>query len=1663
MTRKEKEEETSCHYKHQTQPIRVCTRWMHSNLKIQYVFLGTRGLTLKPLLQKVERVMELTSDEKEQLATLLPASVSKLQNLRFIHRTLFIDDTRVQVLYKTVRFIQEYYTERSGDFSANESNLLLTARFNTRKDLPIAWSYRQAWLFSVDKSWNQWKANPWLLDASIQQSPSVLFQTISKTPTHEYVGDDLSLDTALNFTFPWDCPFMQSAPELLRWYTVWKDEFELTSWEQLNYEEGRLSEIWNFPKLPSATNMVQLEKCFIQEYHESGTFSTKHAFAELFDSIPISTNIPFIQWMGDKYHILYRLYKQHSLDEATLNQLTDISKVSTESRLTFMIRVKDSPIYIKLVLELSGHYYVHVKMSGYPIQIHRIHDAIHEMKHLMQRLYKLKMTYSESDVRSKLMLKYSPNLSNAVFFQELSKYGWLYSVKEKEMRQQRIKLMYLRSMTSHQRVRPEEFIRAQMMFIENDDELIRILEDTFGLTTTKASEWLNDYRTSDGGWVSDAFTSDKLKKWLQIPSFITLTRNGQNIQVVCERFANMEDVYRMTHWLQGTLVDIGLKAQASSAKTPNLPPSKPELEPNQPEKKKVELPKDISLSSSSESPVGRSRSMSSSASASSSSNSRRARTESSSFGGGGYDLNEELKQADPVIFKETTLPNNPSRYPRLCSANTNQQPIVVSQADMKRIDDSEFKEAYDNKLLYGSEKDSRKHNYYFCPRIWCPLSKVPMTYEMLQSKTYNGKCPGPHYEEPWMMYDTNYWGKDPNKTHYIGFHSKQGTNGLCLPCCKINGTKNQEENPMWKKCTSHVKKEKPESESVPPKPDTDQPDVPPGPKKRGRKAKVDKDDKEEYYLLHIDAPITTNRWGVLPETLHQVVSPKTQSYVSCYTQLKSDNACLVRKGIHHRKDSLLNALGYLLTQGKGGKKELIEEMMKRITPYDFLTFENGWWVVSLLDKDPILPQTHLSEILSWKSWIQKYPSYISTMRLQSIVDTAGASLELSTKEQLQLSRELAIYRAWKRFWIYIKSNEPKEVLLMYDMLRCMGVHLIVWEKTSPEKVYLRCPLPTSMNDIYTTLYDMHLPYIILMHENDYYEPIELKSRGADGITLLDDSDLVHRLNQLRNQCGDNGTTFLQKYQLLSTFPQTIFQDAKEWMPHTLILGPTLNIQGVLLKCGIYVYWTTPIPLKYLNDWMNVLQVSNVRYLEDVSISSKRITLSSNQLVVYMRLLQFLELKWNVASIEEDTVVTSSIIDERASYIPTNTMNQADELILKYDSDYRHWTQLQKIIGARMMKDYTTLIEPLLKLDKPIQLERLERIFHFIPYPKKIRVILEEIPYTSTEALKEWYLRIGSYQKYPFYSSLLQNGHSQKEWLFSQSALRTMTGGSIWTIPNKIQKPSKVMHAPELSMESPKTLLKPYALSHTRPISETPISKANMVWSSLPSKWLIMKKYDWQDYKLCSSKQNYTFHDAWKWLCDEYKVALSKELFQLAHQLKVASMIEQEDLDILTLYLQEPSVWRGLAKILHMEKSKSVTVVKHFLRLSKQEQWDTWLDYYKLSHQHVVDLDIWLFANLTNSVVLMMHRSPSGVGVDTSERNRFQDFISSATVYHNNALSWKELTKRPLVIFYKKSKLDAEHAQYEWVVYKETHFYFKQMKEAPKILNQLIEAVVNAQK
>ena len=91
-----------------------------------------------------------------------------------------------------------------------------------------------------------------------------------------------------------------------------------------------------------------------------------------------------------------------------------------------------------------------------------------------------------------------------------------------------------------------------------------------------------------------------------------------------------------------------------------------------------------------------------------------------------------------------------------------------------------------------------------CPQVWCPKSKIALTYNDFKNK-YNESCPFPDIEEKPILLVNNYWGKGEEgltREHFPGFldaftHPKK----FCLPCCfkkeAKEGSKNKQKENTW--------------------------------------------------------------------------------------------------------------------------------------------------------------------------------------------------------------------------------------------------------------------------------------------------------------------------------------------------------------------------------------------------------------------------------------------------------------------------------------------------------------------------------------------------------------------------------------------------------------------------------------------------------------------------------------------------------------------------------------------------------------------------------------------------------------------------------------------------------------------------------------------------
>lgn len=135
------------------------------------------------------------------------------------------------------------------------------------------------------------------------------------------------------------------------------------------------------------------------------------------------------------------------------------------------------------------------------------------------------------------------------------------------------------------------------------------------------------------------------------------------------------------------------------------------------------------------------------------------------------DILERLKDADPRVF---AFPGQPGYVPysMKCQKNnkTTRQPLVLTEAELRKAESGSSSDALKNKLDY-------RGNTYVCPEKWCPVSGV--------ARRLGEPCPDPD-EPEWTMWNNNFPAFQPGVAH---------PEGLCMPCCF--GTKVKPGGKKW--------------------------------------------------------------------------------------------------------------------------------------------------------------------------------------------------------------------------------------------------------------------------------------------------------------------------------------------------------------------------------------------------------------------------------------------------------------------------------------------------------------------------------------------------------------------------------------------------------------------------------------------------------------------------------------------------------------------------------------------------------------------------------------------------------------------------------------------------------------------------------------------------
>ena len=446
-----------------------------------------------------------------------------------------------------------------------------------------------------------------------------------------------------------------------------------------------------------------------------------------------------------------------------------------------------------------------------------------------------------------------------------------------------------------------------------------------------------------------------------------------------------------------------------------------------------------------------------------------------------------IEKKDPVLILKEDTPQYNS-YPRTCSSNMRRQPVILTDAQLDKINKEHpgFLRKEDV-IKYGSDKT--KQFNYICPRYWClKTNTIIDPADLKEVKNEDGKIELEHPEcgkvlpkgekkvKPgYYIYEfySNTPGKKENKK-YPSLIPDKHPDGLCLPCC-FDKYNTEGRIAAMKKCD---------------------------PKKQETDIK-EKNNQEDYIKGPDKFPLEQGRWGYLPVQIQTMLH---ESNADCQisktnTNIKENHPCLLRHGIEVNKNqSFIACISDILFYAKMVKDkenksiksskilnipEMKNLIIKSLTIDTFIKYQNGNLVTNFQD-------------INKKVDVNKY----STSKIFSKLDmTKPADLAYYSK----------VISAFENFKSYL--NDPDAIIdhtYLWDII-CMpnkflfsnGVNLIIFQIPNDDitnNVNLICPSNHYSNEFY----EARKPTIILIKEDNYYEPIYsyTSSNNNSNITIM---------------------------------------------------------------------------------------------------------------------------------------------------------------------------------------------------------------------------------------------------------------------------------------------------------------------------------------------------------------------------------------------------------------------------------------------------------------------------------------------------------------------------------------------------------------------------------
>lgn len=560
---------------------------------------------------------------------------------------------------------------------------------------------------------------------------------------------------------------------------------------------------------------------------------------------------------------------------------------------------------------------------------------------------------------------------------------------------------------------------------------------------------------------------------------------------------------------------------------------------------------------------------------------------------------KRLKESDPELFDFSPDKDKKfSTYSTQCQSNDKRQPIILSGAQ-KRYIDKFYPHSYLGYLSYDSRQEKTNppptDQYFICPKIWCPISKVSLNEEQL--KLLEGKCP--EGEPPLRMESTYFTKNNVQAERYPGFLNKGATTKhpkqLKLPCCFLKPQKTFTQDYLPK--TTDIKESKKKTtkeltikteETIKAAADLDK-----------LTAVEDKETTDKYILTSLTAVTQPNRYSILPPIISNLLQDEKHNQGK---SIGKDTKSYVRKGsVEQSKDMFLSSAIMLLNNKNITTiKNLIDIIVSNLKPLEYILLNNGNTVKIYYNSMKVIYDK--VEFKLFKSWFKNNKEYVDKFKLKKIINFIDNLDEFTISpndKNLDLKkiimREYIIYNSFTNFLNYLKSDIKKSHEEMLDLFSAKfkyinphGYNFVIINEDENNS-YLCC------SKFYDIKYEVDLlkPFVFILKNNVIYEPITYIELNVGKIKELSQfySYNDEKINKIVSLYTKNCNTVHLKNFINPRKLENIIKASINYKIKFLVITTTFKSVGFILNNNIF------IPFNKLNNIYTTKY--NFIYIQDI--------------------------------------------------------------------------------------------------------------------------------------------------------------------------------------------------------------------------------------------------------------------------------------------------------------------------------------------------------------------------------------------------------------------------------------------------------------------------------